>query len=135
MRLTSSLVTLLLLCIPPLVSAFTPADTSGTDRLARTALHNVRIRQAALATASTCTLETASVRKEWDSLCADEKRAFIAALLCLQSKPAISGHLAPGARSRYDDFLATHINQTTSTHGTVCDTSANPCQPLAPCAD
>lgn len=26
---------------------------------------------------------------------------------------------APGARNRYDDFVAVHINQTTSIHGTV----------------
>jgi tyrosinase len=26
---------------------------------------------------------------------------------------------APGARSRYDDFVAVHINQTLSIHGTV----------------
>jgi tyrosinase len=46
------------------------------------------------------------------------KKKYINAVLCLQSKPAKSGSIAPGARSRYDDFLATHINQTLTIHGT-----------------
>jgi hypothetical protein len=28
--------------------------------------------------------------------------------------------LAAGVKNRYDDFVATHINQTLSIHGTVC---------------
>jgi tyrosinase len=46
------------------------------------------------------------------------KKKYIDAVLCLQSKPAKSGSITPGARSRYDDFLATHINQTLTIHGT-----------------
>lgn len=65
-----------------------------------------------------CTMETASVRREWDSLTRDEKRAYIDAVLCLMHKPPISGDLVPGARSRFDDFFGTHINQTLSIHGT-----------------
>ncbi|KAF2215550.1 hypothetical protein CERZMDRAFT_4869, partial [Cercospora zeae-maydis SCOH1-5] len=67
---------------------------------------------------SPCTFETASVRREWDSLTAQEKRAYTDAVRCLMRKPSISGDLAPGARSRYDDFLGTHINHTLSIHGT-----------------
>lgn len=33
-------------------------------------------------------------------------------------KPSISGSIAPGAKSRYDDFVAVHINQTLTIHGT-----------------
>jgi hypothetical protein len=46
------------------------------------------------------------------------KKKYIDAVLCLQSKPAKSGSIAPGAKSRYDDFIATHINQTLTIHGT-----------------
>jgi tyrosinase len=46
------------------------------------------------------------------------KKKYINAVLCLQSKPAKSGSIAPGAKTRYDDFLATHINQTLTIHGT-----------------
>ena len=40
--------------------------------------------------------------------------------MCLQSKPAITPRsVAPGVRSRFDDFAATHINQTLIIHFTV----------------
>lgn len=47
-----------------------------------------------------------------------EKQAYISAVLCIQSKPSQSGSFAPGAKSRYDDFVAVHISQTTTIHGT-----------------
>jgi hypothetical protein len=49
-----------------------------------------------------------------------ERRAYINAVLCLRKKPSKADpSFAPGARSRYDDFVAVHINQTRSIHGTV----------------
>jgi len=67
-----------------------------------------------------CTIKTGYIRKEWSSLSDAEKTAYINAVLCLQSKPSKSNsaYPAPGARSRYDDFVATHINQTLTIHGT-----------------
>lgn len=52
------------------------------------------------------------------TLSSREKKAYISAVLCLQSKPSQLGALAPGARSRFDDFVATHANQTFSIHAT-----------------
>ncbi|KAG9698850.1 tyrosinase central domain-containing protein, partial [Aureobasidium melanogenum] len=108
--------TVSLLCVN--AAAFTPASTSGTDKLndhgmtkLKTYLHKHRGQ-------TNCTLETAVKRQEWSTLSKPHKKKYIDAVLCLQSKPAISGSLAPGARSRYDDFLATHINQTLTIHGT-----------------
>jgi len=50
----------------------------------------------------------------------EDKKTYIAAVKCLQSKPSIADpSFAPGARTRYDDFVAVHINQTLSIHGTV----------------
>lgn len=38
-------------------------------------------------------------------------------MLCLQSKPAKTpSTLAEGAKTRYDDFVVTHINQTNYIH-------------------
>ena len=68
-----------------------------------------------------CTKETLRVRRNWRSFSTPEKKAYIGSVLCLQQKPARTpSHLAPGARTRYDDFVATHINQTLQIHYTVC---------------
>ena len=67
-----------------------------------------------------CTLATASVRKDWARLSSREKKDYIRAVQCLQKKPSKSDPtFAPGARSRYDDFVAIHIDQTFSIHATV----------------
>jgi hypothetical protein len=49
-----------------------------------------------------------------------ERKSYTDAVLCLMSKPArTDSKVVPGAKSRYDDFLYTHINQTLSIHGTA----------------
>ena len=48
----------------------------------------------------------------------DQRRSYISAVKCLQSKPSRLGSLAPGAQSRYDDFIAVHIQQTMEIHYT-----------------
>lgn len=64
-----------------------------------------------------CTAANTSVRKEWGSLTKHQRRAYIDAVLCLQSKKSIiPAGLVPGALSRADDFTATHINQTLGIH-------------------
>jgi hypothetical protein len=54
------------------------------------------------------------------ALSSTEKGNYTSAVKCLASKPAKTPTgLAAGAKNRYDDFVATHINQTLSIHGTV----------------
>ncbi|KAI4860409.1 Di-copper centre-containing protein [Hypoxylon rubiginosum] len=66
---------------------------------------------------STCTLKNLSVRRPWGSLSQKDRKAYTDAVLCLQSLPAKTpASVAPGAKSRYDDFVATHINQTPFIH-------------------
>lgn len=72
---------------------------------------------------SGCTLENAKVRREWSDLPVKQREEYIEAVLCLQSLPAKSSSSAPGARSRFDDFLAVHIKQTDYIHGTVSKSS------------
>lgn len=49
-----------------------------------------------------------------------ERKQYIAAVQCLQKLPARTPpSLVPGAKSRFDDFVATHINQTLTIHYTV----------------
>ncbi|KAK5122678.1 hypothetical protein LTR85_003941 [Meristemomyces frigidus] len=117
MRFTSAV------AVAPLVAAaaaFTPASTSGTDKLAAKGLINLAIYEVEnyKNLSTTCNTTTGYVRMEWSSLSSTENTEYIDAVLCLQSKEAISGSIAPGAQSRYDDFVATHINQTLTIHGT-----------------
>ena len=54
------------------------------------------------------------------SLSKHERRKYIEAVQCLISKPSQSDpSFAPGARTRFDDFVAVHINQTMYIHLTV----------------
>ncbi|OLN89340.1 Grixazone synthase 3 [Colletotrichum chlorophyti] len=75
--------------------------------------------EAVLKRNSTCTLENAGVRKNWDSLSRCERKEYIRAVKCLLSSPSKTDpELNTGARVRYDDFAAQHINQTMSVHVT-----------------
>ncbi|KAH3920526.1 hypothetical protein HBI56_071260 [Parastagonospora nodorum] len=68
---------------------------------------------------TTCTLKNAAVRKEWSTLSPKEKKDYINAVQCLAQKPARTpSSIAAGAKNRYDDFVATHINSTLFIHGT-----------------
>ena len=41
-------------------------------------------------------------------------------MLCIQKKPSkLDPTKFPGAKSRYDDFVVVHMNQTLNIHGTV----------------
>ncbi|KAF2138744.1 uncharacterized protein K452DRAFT_276472 [Aplosporella prunicola CBS 121167] len=64
-----------------------------------------------------CTPENLIVRKEWGDLTREEQIDYTNAVVCFQHKTANTpSHLVPGAKSRYDDFVASHINQTFFIH-------------------
>ncbi|KAI7549418.1 Di-copper centre-containing protein [Hortaea werneckii] len=66
-----------------------------------------------------CDHKKLEVRREWGNLSKKERRSYIDAVLCLQSKPALTpASEAPGAKTRFDDFVATHINQSLAIHYT-----------------
>ncbi|KAF5024537.1 hypothetical protein F66182_3300 [Fusarium sp. NRRL 66182] len=68
---------------------------------------------------SSCTLKTAGVRKDWEALSKRERKAYIKAVKCLLTSPSKTDpSLNTGARVRYDDFAAQHINQTMNVHVT-----------------
>ncbi|KAH8157567.1 hypothetical protein CIB48_g10675 [Xylaria polymorpha] len=74
---------------------------------------------AQLAKSKTCTKENLLVRREWGDLSADDKKAYIKAVLCVTASPSkLDPAKVPGAKTRFDDFVAVHINQTMSIHGT-----------------
>lgn len=68
---------------------------------------------------NSCTLSNLKVRREWGTLSAWERKSYTNAVKCLMSKPAKTpSSLAPGVKNRFDDFVATHINQTMEIHYT-----------------
>ncbi|KIW90321.1 uncharacterized protein Z519_08965 [Cladophialophora bantiana CBS 173.52] len=76
---------------------------------------NLSFASAFVVPRSSC--QSPRIRKEYGSLSTKEKKAYISAVKCLQSKPSkFPAGVVPGSKSRYDDFAAVHINQTTSIH-------------------
>ncbi|KAH6889819.1 hypothetical protein B0T10DRAFT_513009 [Thelonectria olida] len=68
---------------------------------------------------STCSWSNIRIRREWNTLSKKEKKAYVDAVKCIQGKPALTpSSAAPGAKTRFDDFVATHINQTLTIHYT-----------------
>lgn len=100
-------------------SFYCPDSTLSTDLLAAKALVNLAVFQITNPNGGKCNLLNAAVRREWSTLSKPERKAYINAELCLMSKPSKDPGFAAGARSRYDDFVAVHINQTLSIHGTA----------------
>ncbi|TLS30417.1 hypothetical protein PpBr36_02328 [Pyricularia pennisetigena] len=68
---------------------------------------------------STCTADNVIVRKEYGDLTKEERADYVRAVKCLMELPARTPRsVAPGARSRFDDFTVTHIQQTLKIHYT-----------------
>ena len=60
-----------------------------------------------------------SNRSPRGNLSAKERTDYINAVKCLQGKPAKTpASVAAGAKTRFDDFVATHIQQTLTIHYT-----------------
>ncbi|EME47601.1 hypothetical protein DOTSEDRAFT_166790 [Dothistroma septosporum NZE10] len=71
-----------------------------------------------------CTYDNAHVRREWRTLPRATRKSFTDAVVCLQSmKPQImttaQAHQYAGVKSRWDEFVATHINYTMNIHDTA----------------
>lgn len=77
------------------------------------------LAQSAEKRGSTCSWSNIRIRREWNTFTKQQKKAYVDAVKCIQSKPALTpASVAPGAKTRFDDFVATHINQTLSIHYT-----------------
>ena len=48
-----------------------------------------------------------------------QRKEYTDAVLCLQSKPALTSATAPGAKSRFDDYVVVHVQQTMRNHGST----------------
>lgn len=60
----------------------------------------------------------------------EQREDYVGAVLCLQSAPSLYAGQVPGAKSRFDDFVATHQAQTNHIHGTVSGGAENEIQAL-----
>ncbi|KAF4624372.1 hypothetical protein G7Y89_g13801 [Cudoniella acicularis] len=64
-----------------------------------------------------CTRETLEWRQEFGSMAKDDRKAYTAAVACLMAKPnRTPKNISTGARSRFDDFIVTHVLQTPFVH-------------------
>ncbi|KAH8666468.1 hypothetical protein BX600DRAFT_497278 [Xylariales sp. PMI_506] len=111
------------LCIGVALAAPASDDSSSYSTFQALANNASSIQEDYLDSASskrgTCTTSNLVVRKPWGSLSKKQRKAYTDAVLCLQKLPAKTPtSLVPGVRSRYDDFVATHINQTLTIHYT-----------------
>lgn len=117
---------------PPVHQAAARATTTtfdaSTASLNDFAAHALEVAKARIANSTgTCTPENVRVRKLFENLTGEERIAYTSALNCLMQLPAKTpSALAEGAKTRYDDFVVAHINQTTKIHGTVCQASNVP---------
>lgn len=108
--------------------AYTPADTKQSDAIASKAFTTLKaaVADGSLKTVmatrgvqQTCSIKNAAVRREYSTLSAQEKRDYTNSIKCMMAKPSkIAPGRAPGAKSRYDDFIAIHLNQTEMIHST-----------------
>ncbi|EOA91705.1 uncharacterized protein SETTUDRAFT_152771 [Exserohilum turcica Et28A] len=75
--------------------------------------------EASSAKRGTCNINNVAIRREWNALSKKERKAYTDAVLCLQSKPAKTpSSIAAGAKSRFDDFVVNHIQNTLFIHFT-----------------
>ncbi|KAK3339748.1 hypothetical protein B0T25DRAFT_618289 [Lasiosphaeria hispida] len=89
------------------------------DKLEEATMPKIEAHMAKKAAAgkTKCTLENAAIRREWSDLSVPEREDYVKAVLCLMSKPAKAPKdEAPGALSRFDDFVATHMTMAGQLH-------------------
>lgn len=88
------------------------AFSNGLDKLSEQEAH-LHARQ----NKTTCTTDNLAIRGEYGSLSRTEKLNYIEAIQCLQSlPPRTPANVSSGARSRFDDFIVVHIQQTLEIH-------------------
>lgn len=67
-----------------------------------------------------CTFETAHVRTEFRKMSNEDRKSFTDAIMCLKQVPTtVDGAAYPGVKSRYDEYVATHIDMTMNIHVTA----------------
>lgn len=64
-----------------------------------------------------CTEDNVKIRKDFDTLAPEERKAYTDAINCLRSKPSqLDQNLYPAAINRYFDWAVVHVNKTRVAH-------------------
>ncbi|KAK5655063.1 hypothetical protein OQA88_5962 [Cercophora sp. LCS_1] len=100
------------------VAAPEDVEAAATKRVAKlTKQYQKAIGDAIKHRKTGCTSKKLLRRKEWGTLSKKERLSCIDAIHCLASKPPLSPPSEiPGARSRYDDFVGSHVRRTDFVH-------------------
>ncbi|CAG8078514.1 unnamed protein product [Penicillium salamii] len=108
--------------IPTAASTSLPVAEAQLDQLAQLAYNTTTDTVSSgsdIEKRGQCSLRNLRVRRDWRTFSAAQKKSYIKSVVCLQKLPSRTpSNIAPGARTRYDDFVATHINQTLQIHYT-----------------
>jgi tyrosinase len=106
--------------LPTVASQDTATATEQIDQLALFAAQQANATlENNSAKRGSCNIFNVAVRREWGALSNPERKAYTDAVLCLQKKTTKTpASLIPGARSRFDDWVGTHVNQTQTIHYT-----------------
>ncbi|KAI8625303.1 Di-copper centre-containing protein [Xylariaceae sp. FL1651] len=116
---SSALLGLQIVLASPLAARDDLQELQNLNQQALNALNGTQDSSTKKRAPGSCNLFNAHVRRDWAAFSSDQKKEYISAVKCLMGKPSIADPLfAPGAKTRYDDFVAVHINQTLSIHGT-----------------
>ncbi|KAF7173843.1 hypothetical protein CNMCM6106_007945 [Aspergillus hiratsukae] len=107
--------------LPTAASSSPDTAASQLDQLSQYA-YNVStedVSNAGSKRSGSCSRSNLRIRRNWANYTTTQKKSYINAVLCLQQLPAKTpSNVAAGAKSRYDDFVATHIQQTLTIHYT-----------------
>lgn len=110
----------------PSLSAYTDAEIRSGDAFQDVADFASAASRANIASRQgrSCTWANASVRREWRTLPQATRKSFTDAVVCLQHlEPQVmtadQARDYPGVHSRYDEYVATHINYTYNIHDTA----------------
>ncbi|KAK4955783.1 hypothetical protein LTR10_006722 [Elasticomyces elasticus] len=100
------------------------ADGTAFNNVSRMALENMQWNTYHRNSTANCTYETADRRQEWRTLDPATRKSFTNAATCLMKLPpthmtAADAPFYPGVKSRYDEYVATHINYTLQVHDTA----------------
>jgi tyrosinase len=64
-----------------------------------------------------CTEENIEIRKDFDSMAPEERKAFTDAIYCIAAQPSkLNQTLYPAATNRYMDYAVQHVNRTRQVH-------------------